>query len=82
MKHGLEPGSRTFLVKQGHASVVCQLDLKGFDAELSVISGRATSLARLNRILDEIGTDPSAWLPKFMSVDSREARGEGAALTP
>ena len=37
----LEPGSRSFLVKQGHHSVVCQLDLKGFDAELAVISGRA-----------------------------------------
>ena len=41
IKEQLEPGSRMFLVKQGHHSVVCQLDLKGFDAELAVISGRA-----------------------------------------
>ena len=40
IKEQLEPGSRTFLVKQGHHSVVCQLDLKGFDAELAVISNR------------------------------------------
>jgi len=41
LKHRLEPGSRMFLVKQARHSVVCQLDLKGFDAELAVISGRA-----------------------------------------
>ena len=41
IKDQLEPGSRMFLVKQSHHSVVCQLDLKGFDAELAVISGRA-----------------------------------------
>ena len=41
IKDQLEPGSRMFLVKQAHHSVVCQLDLKGFDAELAVISGRA-----------------------------------------
>ena len=39
------PGSRSFLVKQGHHSVVCRLDLKGCDAELAVISGRARHLA-------------------------------------
>ena len=44
IKEQLEPGSRQFLVKQGHYSVVCQLDLKGFDAELKVISGRASSV--------------------------------------
>ena len=30
IKEQLEPGSRMFLVKQAHHSVVCQLDLKGF----------------------------------------------------
>ena len=35
------PARACFLVKQAHHSVVCQLDLKGFDAELAVISGRA-----------------------------------------
>ena len=46
IKEQLEPGSRMFLVKQGHYSVVCQLDLKGFDGELKVISGRASSVER------------------------------------
>lgn len=65
VKEQLEPGTRCFLVKQGHYSVVCQLDLKGFDAELAVISGRASSLERLHAIMAEIGTDPSRWLPEF-----------------
>ena len=43
IKEELEPGSRRFLVKQGHQSVVCELDLKGFDAELAVISGRRSN---------------------------------------
>lgn len=43
IKQELEPGSRMFLVKQGHHSVVCQLDLKGMNRELAVISRRATA---------------------------------------
>src|SRR2546423_1683576 len=65
IKEQLEPGSRLFLVKQGHHSVVCQLDLKGFDAELAVISGRASSVERLHTILAQVGTDPARWLPEF-----------------
>ncbi|MGH7746304.1 MAG: VirB4 family type IV secretion/conjugal transfer ATPase, partial [Candidatus Dormibacteria bacterium] len=65
IKEQLEPGSRAFLVKQGHHSVVCQLDLKGFDAELAVISGRASSVERLHTIMAEVGPDPSRWLPVF-----------------
>jgi len=65
LKEQLEPGSRKFLIKQGHYSVVCQLDLKGFDAELAVISGRANSVERMHRIIAELGSDPSLWLPTF-----------------
>jgi type IV secretion system protein VirB4 len=70
IKQELEPGSRRFLIKQGHTSVVCQLDLKGFDAELSVISGRASEVARLHQILARVGPQPHQWLPLFMSRDS------------
>jgi type IV secretion system protein VirB4 len=62
----LEPGSRTFLVKQGHHSVVCRLDLKGCDAELAVISGRAQQLGRLHQLLDAYGPQPERWLPVFL----------------
>jgi len=65
IKEQLEPGSRMFLVKQGHYSVVCQLDLKGFSGELAVISGRASSVEKLHSIMDRTGPDPEAWLPEF-----------------
>ena len=66
VKQQLEPGSRSFLVKQGHHSVVCRLDLDGCDAHLSVISGRAGSLARMQRLRAELGEDPGAWLPTYL----------------
>jgi type IV secretion system protein VirB4 len=65
VKEQLAPGSRMFLVKQGHHSVVCQLDLKGFEAELAVISSRASSVEHLHRIMTRVGHDPAQWLPVF-----------------
>jgi len=67
VRERLQPGSRSFLIKQGHHSVVCQLDLKGFDGELAVISGRAGQNERMHRIIEKTGANPSAWLPVFMN---------------
>jgi len=66
VKEQLAPGSRTFLVKQGHHSVVCRLDLQGFDAELAVISGRASQVERMQRLMAERGSEPAQWLSVFM----------------
>jgi type IV secretion system protein VirB4 len=71
VKDELEPGSRMFLIKQAQRSVVCQLDLKGYDAELAVISGRAGEVDRMHRIMASTGTDPDAWLPQFMAAGGR-----------
>jgi type IV secretion system protein VirB4 len=68
LKEQLEPGSRTFLVKQGHHSVVCKLDLKGCDGELAVISGRARHLECMRRLMREYGTEPDNWLAPFLRV--------------
>jgi type IV secretion system protein VirB4 len=65
IKEEQEPGSRAFLVKQGHHSIVCQLDLKGFEGELAVISGRASEVARMHDLIAEVGADPALWLPRF-----------------
>jgi type IV secretion system protein VirB4 len=64
----LAPGSRRFLLKQGFQGVVCELDLKGFDYELAVISGRSENLERVTRLIDELGEQPEAWLPAFRQV--------------
>lgn len=65
IREQLEPGSRSFLVKQGHASVVCQLDLKGFEDELRVISGRKRSVEQMQIAIERCGSDPKLWLPEF-----------------
>ena len=65
VREQLEPGSRMFLVKQGHDSVVCQLDLKGFEEALAVISGRAETVARVDQLIQSLGCRPEAWLPEF-----------------
>jgi type IV secretion system protein VirB4 len=71
----LEPGSRRFLVKQGHQSVVCELDLKGFDDALAVISGRAGTVELLHRIIRTLGSAPDTWLPAFTAAASGIAGG-------
>ena len=65
IKQELEPGSRQFLVKQGNSSVVCELDLKGFDFELDVISGRSHNVEIVRNIIAQVGDNPADWLPIF-----------------
>jgi type IV secretion system protein VirB4 len=57
-------------VKQGHNSVVAKLDLKGFDAELTVLSARKGSIERMQRLIDEYGEDPKGWLTQLMGKQS------------
>ena len=71
LKEGLEPGSRMFLIKQGHQSVVCELNLRGFDYELNVISGRIANLELMHRLIAEEGSDPGAWLPRFQELTQK-----------
>jgi type IV secretion system protein VirB4 len=65
IKERLEPGSRQFLVKQSHCSVVCGLDLKGFSAELAVISGRIREVGHMHEAMASVGRNPDQWLPVF-----------------
>jgi type IV secretion system protein VirB4 len=71
IRNELESGSRMFLIKQAHHSVVCQLDLKGYEGELAVISGRTSEIGRMYKIMAEKGADPAAWLPQFMTAKGR-----------
>lgn len=80
VKERLEPGSRSFLIKQGHHSIVAQLDLRGFDAELQVISGRAGHVARMTRLIRQHGTDPAGWLPAFLEGTSAQAAQAATAV--
>lgn len=67
----LEPALRSFLIKQGHHSIVAQLDLRGFEMELSVISSRASALERMNTLIGLHGPHASQWLPAFLAGASQ-----------
>ncbi|MGB7374433.1 VirB4 family type IV secretion/conjugal transfer ATPase [Pontixanthobacter sp.] len=67
VREDLSPESHKFLVKQGHDSVVVELDLSGLDDALGVLSGRAETTAQVDEIIAEVGSDPAAWLPLFHS---------------
>lgn len=82
IKEQLEPGSRTFLVKQSHHSVLCQLDLKGFDAELAVISGRAAQLGQMTELIRARGVEPESWLPAFMKANAGDGECPSSEREP
>ena len=67
VREDLSPESHKFLVKQGHDSVVVELDLNGLDDALAVLSGRAETTAQVDEIIAEVGSDPATWLPLFHS---------------
>ncbi|AYM09104.1 VirB4 family type IV secretion/conjugal transfer ATPase [Agrobacterium tumefaciens] len=57
--------SRRFLVKQGHNSVVAELNLSGFDDELAILSGRTAHVELADAIRAELGNDREDWLTLF-----------------
>jgi type IV secretion system protein VirB4 len=65
IREKIPEGSRLFLVKQGHHSVVAQLDLKGLDRELAVLSANRQNIELLQGLLAEHGEDPLLWGPLF-----------------
>lgn len=67
IREELSPESHKFLVKQGHDSVVVELDLTGLDDELAVLSGRTETTAIACEVVAEYGRDPAVWLPIFHS---------------
>lgn len=73
----LTPGSRRFLVRQGTQGVVCELNLRGFEYELAVISGRAENVQRMERLIADHGSAPEAWLPAFRSEVEGKRAGDG-----
>lgn len=65
VREDLTVGGRRFLLKQGTASVACELDLSGMDDLVAVLSGRASTVRLMERLIADVGPDPSAWLPPF-----------------
>ncbi|MGJ7542693.1 VirB4 family type IV secretion/conjugal transfer ATPase [Variovorax sp. LT1R16] len=81
----LDERSRRFLVKQGHSSSVCQLDLRGMDDALAVISASTDNIEIMHRVLDACALtkgipvadlQPEHWLQDF--YDNRKGSGKRA----
>ncbi|MCX2865368.1 VirB4 family type IV secretion/conjugal transfer ATPase [Paucibacter sp. PLA-PC-4] len=71
-------GNRRFLVKQGHASAICELDLTGLDDFIAVLSATTDNVVLLDEIRQKHGDDPCQWLPVFMrEVQHRRLRVSG-----
>ncbi|WP_036144081.1 VirB4 family type IV secretion/conjugal transfer ATPase [Luteibacter sp. 9135] len=80
----LDERSRCFLVKQGHASAVCQLNLRGMDDALAVISASTDNIEIMHEVLqvraeaEGVHTDelrPEQWLETF--YENRKGSGKG-----
>ena len=83
----LDERSRCFLVKQGHAATVCQLNLRGMDNALAVISASTDNIDIMHRVIEEearkarVSIDdlrPEQWLERFYA----ERKGSGKKAPP
>ncbi|MEN1957522.1 VirB4 family type IV secretion/conjugal transfer ATPase [Luteimonas changyuni] len=80
----LDERSRCFLVKQGHASAVCRLDLDGLDDVLAVISASTDNIEVMHTVIGdnaaalgvrEDALRPEQWLAGFQA--RRKGRRSG-----
>ena len=55
--------SRCFLVRQPDASAVVRLDLSGMPEVLAVLSGRESTVRKLDALRAQYGDAPAAWYP-------------------
>jgi type IV secretion system protein VirB4 len=68
-------GGRRFLVKQGHTSAICELDLTGLDDFIAVLSATTDNVALLDAVRERLGNDPFQWLPVLLrEVQDRKSR--------
>ena len=73
-------GGRRFLVKQGHASALCELDLAGLEDFITVLSATTDNIVLLDEIRARLGDDPALWLPVLQrEVRERRRRACGSA---
>lgn len=68
-------GGHRFMVKQGHASAICELDLSGMDEFVTVLSATTDNVALLDELRVQHGDDPLRWLPALLiEVQDRKSR--------
>lgn len=65
IRKDMRPKSRKFLVKQANNSTVCSFNLRGFEDELAILAGNASTVTLADNIIKLYGRDPAVWIPKF-----------------
>ena len=68
----VEANLRGFLFKQGSHSTVCELNLRGFDDELAILSSTASSVELAERAIAQTSETPDDWMNVFHQM--RQAR--------
>lgn len=70
IRTGMPEGSNRYLIKQGHSSVVVELDLSdpAFADSLAVLSGTTANVELVDNIIARVGAKPEAWLPIFYDL--------------
>ena len=58
--------SRCFLIKHGTDSVVARLNLAGAPELLTVLSGRESTVRKLDALREQLGDDPATWIEKLV----------------
>jgi len=73
-------GGRRFMVKQGHASAICELDLSGMGEFITVLSATTDNVTLLDDLRERHGNDPYQWLPALLrEVQHRKSRTSRSA---
>jgi type IV secretion system protein VirB4 len=60
-------GKRRFLLKREAGSVICEFDLGEMPEYVAVLSGRANTVRFAEKLRQELGEAPAAWLGEFMT---------------
>jgi type IV secretion system protein VirB4 len=64
----LPDSARCFLIKHGKDSVVARLNLSGMPDLLTVLSGRESTVRRLDALRATHGDNPAVWLPRLLEA--------------
>jgi type IV secretion system protein VirB4 len=68
-------GGRRFLVKQGHSSAICELDLAHLARYIPVLSASTDNVALLDDVRARAGDHPQNWISMFFSeVQDRKSQ--------
>lgn len=63
----LTVGGHRFLLKQGTASVACDLDLSDTPDSIAVLSGRRSTVGIMEKLIESSGPDPELWIDDFLA---------------